>query len=165
MNTRTLQYRHRERRETQKRMQFETLALLIGALYAAYFAASIAATASLATASEDEAWPLDFGFYTVFTTIGLHFAFTAGGYALYTDYDHTPVQPKWAFLFADFFQAGALGAAIASFVHAPTDRTTLYAALSIVMASQLLCFHKTRTLVRDVRSGKRDPESGRLLYR
>tara|TARA_B110000046_G_C13009346_1_gene405957 strand:- start:1071 stop:1541 length:471 start_codon:yes stop_codon:yes gene_type:complete len=140
---------------------FEPTAIAIGVTYGGYFVASLAALVCMAAVPVDEQWPLDFAMYTVFVTSGLHFVLTALGFAVMDGYEAHPVDPVWAFLFADYLQAGALGAAVASYALEPTERSAAYAATGVTMAAQLLCFYKTYSLVTDVRAGRRDRFTGR----
>jgi hypothetical protein len=140
-------------------LSFETTALAVGALYAGYFVTSVAALSCL-LAEDTARWPVDFAMVTLFVTSGLHFAFTAAGFAVVEDYDPDPVEPKWAFRFADYVQAGAVGAAIASYALDPTHRVAAYVGTSVTMATQLLCFYKTYALIDQARSGRRDRLTG-----
>jgi hypothetical protein len=141
---------------------FVPTAITVGIAYGGYFAASLAAVICMA-AVDGEQWPLDFAMYTIFITSGLHFGLTAAGYVIMKDYEHAPVDPVWAFLFADYFQAGALGASIASYAIEPSNRTAAYVGTAVTMAAQLLCFYRTYSLVMDVRTGQRDPYTGKIF--
>lgn len=126
---------------------------VVGLLYAGYFVAALVGII-LMTANPNEQWPVDVSAYVVFVTSALHFGFTAMGYLLYESYEHAPVNPVWLFLFADYFQAGALGATIASHVLAPSSRPTIYTSASVTMVAQLACMYKTITLLSDPSSSR-----------
>jgi len=141
-------------------MTFVPQALAVGAVYAAYFATSVAALVTLVTAPSAQ-WSVDFAAYTVFTTSGLHFLLTALGYLLTDGYEPHPVEPLWAFLFADYVQAGALGATLGCYTIEPSNRVAPVVGTVVTMSAQLLCFYKTYRLVTDVWSGRRDRYTGR----
>lgn len=119
---------------------------IVGVVYASYFFAALAGIV-LMLSNETEQWVVDFSAWVIFVTSALHFGFTASGYLLYEDYEHAPVDPVWLFLFADYFQAGALGAAIASYAMDPSSRVALYVASAVTMTAQLACLYKTMSLL------------------
>ena len=141
-------------------LPFVPQAIGIGITYGGYFATSLAALICM-TAISDQQWPIDFAVYTIFVTSGLHFGLTASGFAFLEQYDHLPVQPTWAFLFADYLMAGALGAAISAYTIEPSNRVAAYVATSVTMATQMLCFYKTYSLVSYVKAGRRNALTGR----
>lgn len=126
----------------------------VGILYATYFVFALISVL-LMVYNANEQWPVTFGACVVFVTSVLHFGFTAIGYLLYEGYEHAQVDPVWLFLFSDYFHAGALGSAIASFTMDASSRAAIYSALSVIMAAQLVCAYKTTTLLLN-------PESSRM---
>lgn len=119
---------------------------LVGVLYFGYFVFALVGIVLMAS-NEGEEWPVVFSANVVFVTSALHFGFTAVGYLLYEGYEHAQVDPVWLFLFADYFQAGALGAALASRNMDSSSRPAIYTAASVVMVSQIACLYKTTTLL------------------
>ena len=141
---------------------FVPTALTIGVTYGGYFVASLASLIAMAT-TPNEQWPKDFAAITIFVTSGLHFGLTAFGFAAVPEYEAHTVWPEWAFLFADYFQAGALGAMITSYSLARDAASTPIVACVVTMLAQLLCFYKTYSLVTDVWAGRRDRMTGKRL--
>lgn len=132
-----------------------TTVIVVGVLYFGYFVFALAGIVMMAT-NEGEEWPVVFSSNVVFVTSALHFGFTAIGYLLYEGYEHAQVDPVWLFLFADYFQAGALGAALASRNMDASSRPAIYTAAGVVMVAQLACLYKTTTLLTN-------PEAARSL--
>jgi len=132
--------------------------VVVGVLYFGYFVFALAGIVLMA-ANEEEEWPVVFSSNVVFVTSALHFGFTAVGYVLYEGYEHAQVDPVWLFLFADYFQAGALGAALASRNMDASSRPTVYASASVVMVAQLACLYKTTTLLYNPRAARSAPSA------
>ena len=141
---------------------FVPVTLTVGAAYVGYFVASTMALVSMAVAPNEQ-WTVDFAAYTVFVTSDLHFILTATGYAFIKDYEHAPVDPVWLFLFADYIQAGALGATFGCYLLDNTNRTAPIVGNVVTMLTQLICFWKTYSLVTDVWTGRRDARTGEKL--
>lgn len=82
-------------------------------------------------------------------------------------YEPYPVRPLWAFLFADYVTAAALGIAAVTLVFdsgtaLPLDtlRAVAFVTTLCVGVTQLLCLSKAYTLVDDVNTGRRDARTG-----
>lgn len=118
----------------------------VGLVYFGYFVFAFVGIV-LMISNDEEEWPVVFSSNVVFVTSALHFGFTTMGYVVYKEYEHAQVDPVWLFLFADYFQAAALGAAIASRIMDAASRPIVYASASIVMLAQLACFYKTVVLL------------------
>lgn len=127
--------------------------IVVGILYFGYFVFALVGIVMMAT-NEGEEWPVVFSSNVVFVTSALHFGFTAIGYLLYEGYEHAQVDPVWLFLFADYFQAGALGAALASRNMDASSRPAIYTSASVVMAAQLACLYKTATLLMNPKAAR-----------
>lgn len=134
--------------------------VVVGVLYFGYFVFALAGIVLMAT-NVGEDWPVVFSSNVVFVSSALHFGFTAVGYVLYEGYEHAQVDPVWLFLFADYFQAGALGAALASRNMDASSRPTVYASASVVMVAQLACLYKTITLLCNPRAARSASASSR----
>lgn len=132
----------------------------VGALYFVYFALATAGL-TLMLSADGTRWSLDFTRVVIYVSCGLHFGFIAVAYVLIEGYDHAPVEPVWAFLFADYMQAGTLGATITAHALGDASRDVVLAAATILMGAQVLCFFKTISIVRQVRAGHRT-DLGRL---
>lgn len=141
--------------------RIELVAWSVGVLYLGYFVFSLVGVV-LMLLNEDQQWTVEFTNIVIYVSSGLHFGFTASSFVLIEDYDHAPVEPVAAFLFADYFQAGALGATITAHALSPSNRTAAYVAAIIAMLAQVLCMYKTLTIVSQTRSGERK-KFGRLV--
>ena len=144
---------------------FRTTALATGVIYTAY--ALVAASAIISISAAPSArWPIDFALIVSITTTALHFFFILLGFTggMYEPY---PVRPLWAFLFADYVTAAALGISAVTLVldsgtALPLDtlRAVAFTTTLCVGITQLLCLSKAYTLVDDVYTGRRDRLTG-----
>ena len=144
---------------------FRTTALVTGVIYTAY--ALVAASAIISISAAPSArWPIDFALWTTISTTALHFFFILLGFTggMYEPY---PVRPLWAFLFADYVTAAALGISAVTLVldsgtalPLNTLRGVAFVTTLSVGVTQLLCMSKAYTLVDDVYTGRRDARTG-----
>lgn len=141
-------------------MRFEHEVWVVGAIYFGYFVAALVATVLLAAQPADDD-VLEYAYWVVFVTSALHFGFMLLGF-LHEGYQAHPVPPEWAFLYADYVMAGALGATIAGYLLDHDNRTPPAIGNAVVMATQVFCALKTGVLLSDVWNGRRDPETGAL---
>ena len=142
-------------------MDFKTEVIVTAVVYFGYFVSALIALVLLGVhPAEDGA--LEYAYYVVYVTCGLHFGATAGGFA--RDYWRgeectlLPVEPKWAFFFADMLMATALGGTIAAYVLDHDNRTPVVIGNATVMGTQLICAWKTYRLLSEISAGERDEE-------
>ena len=144
---------------------FRTTALAVGFVYTIY--ALVAASAVISLSVEPSArWPADLALVSTISTTALHFFFILLGFTggMYEPY---PVRPLWAFLFADYVTAAALGISAVTLVldsgtalPLNTLRGVAFVTTLSVGVTQLLCMSKAYTLVDDVYTGRRDARTG-----
>ena len=151
---------HRFTTNGPMKLKFEYEVWVVGAIYFGYFVAALVAAVLLAAHPADDG-VLEYAYWVVFVTSALHFGFMLLG--LLQGYKAHPVPPKWAFLYADYVMAGALGATIAGYLLDHDNRTPPAIGNAVVMATQVFCARKTWVLLSDVWHERRDPETGALL--
>ena len=149
---------------------FRTTALAVGFVYTIY--ALVAASAVISLSAEPSArWPVDLALVSTISTTALHFFFILLGFTggMYEPY---PVRPLWAFLFADYVTAAALGISAVTLVldsgtALPLDtlRAVAFTTTLATGVTQLLCLSKAYTLVDDVYTGRRDRDTGAWVAR
>tara|TARA_Y100000768_G_scaffold276587_1_gene212119 strand:+ start:4403 stop:4864 length:462 start_codon:yes stop_codon:yes gene_type:complete len=147
-------------------MDFKTEVIFTAVIYFGYFVAALVALVLLGVQPLEDG-VLEYAYYVVYVTCGLHFGATAYGFARgywqgeeYALNGLLPVEPKWAFFFADILMAMALGGTIAAHFLDHDNHTPVVIGNATVMGTQGICAWKTYRLLFEIDSGERSAQDG-----